>query len=540
MINLTNYKKKVLICYLPFLALLLSLCVPVLTLNAANRSIDKIKPGNTLVEGDSITSKNAVKITATYYLASGPVTEISENGTLTIIQRSDQPTGTVYKRYTVNSITLSENNIEISLTGIPVPASRLVELLIKTPPSKTSYLEGEAFDPKGMVITACYSDGKWEDITDIADCKISPSGALSANVTSVAISYTDNGNVTQKVNQKITVNAKTPDSYTISANAAAGGSISDAGGSWIKRGDSKTYTISPNNGYKINYVEVDGSNVGAVSSYTFNDIQADHTINAYFMTGGNTGKKLTVVGSFAAASGAGSYPPGTKVTVDAGFVPGFTFAGWIASDGIIYPLSTMSYVMPGYDIILYANWIQSGISNTLSPITTTNLKGQQLTGWIDITNKLAAFNTNDLNQPGSPVMKVTVGGSSCYVDPAPIAMLNTRQGIALDISYGADASFTFYSDLDNAQFSGTDLGYTCSTSTNFFFHEKSLVFMQPGPINTGICLNLSLPDAQPGQTAYVYLANKDGSEIMYLPAIVNPEKKITIPISAKVNLNIKY
>lgn len=94
---------------------------------------------------------------------------------------------------------------------------------------------------------------------------------------------------------------------------------------------------------------------------------------------GSAAKKLTVVGSFANASGAGAYTPGTKVTVDAGFVPGFVFAGWTASDGIIYPMPQMSYTMPGYDILLYANWIQSGLPNAFSQITPTNLKGQQLT-----------------------------------------------------------------------------------------------------------------------------------------------------------------
>ncbi|MDE7321111.1 MAG: hypothetical protein K2N73_00005, partial [Lachnospiraceae bacterium] len=336
-----------------------------------------------------------------------------------------------------------------------------------------------------------------------------------------------------------TVKAKTPDSYSISASAAAGGTISDAGGSGIKGGGSKTYTISPYNGYRINYVEVDGSNVGAVSSYTFHNVWENHSINAYFVTG-NTEKKLTVIGSFANVSGAGSYTPGTRITIDAGFVPGFAFAGWIASDGIIYPMPKMSYTMPEYDVLLYANWIQSSLPNAFSQITTTNLKGQQLTSWADITNKLASFHSADMNQPGSPILKVTVGGTNCYIDALPIAMLNTRQGIALDVSYGADASFTFYSDMDNSQFTGADFTYACSTETTLFFHEKQLVFTQPGAINTGICLNVTLPDAQTGQTAYVYLVDEKGTEHMYLPTIVDAEKKIAIPLSAKVNLNIKY
>ena len=203
-------------------------------------------------------------------------------------------------------------------------------------------------------------------------------------------------------------------------------------------------------------------------------------------------------------------------------------------------MSNMTYTMPGYDVLLYANWIPADSPNALSQITTTNLKGQQLTNWTDITNKLASFSSADLNQPGSPILKVSAGGSNCYIDAAPIAVLNARQGVALDVSYGADASFTFYSDMDNSQFTGADFAYTCSSKTTLFFHEKNLEFAQPGAINTGISLRVALPDAQPGQTAYVYPVYENGTELMYLPAVIDAERKITIPLNAKVNLNIKY
>lgn len=94
--------------------------------------------------------------------------------------------------------------------------------------------------------------------------------------------------------------------------------------------------------------------------------------------------------------------------------------------------------------------------------------------------------------------------------------------------------------MDNSQFTGADFAYTCSSKTTLFFHEKNLEFAQPGAINTEISLRVALPDAQPGQTAYVYLVDEKGTELMYLPAVIDAERKITIPLSAKVNLNIKY
>lgn len=50
----------------------------------------------------------------------------------------------------------------------------------------------------------------------------------------------------------------------------------------ILKGSNQTVTITPNEGYKIKDVEVDGESVGPVSEYTFKRIKENHTINAYF------------------------------------------------------------------------------------------------------------------------------------------------------------------------------------------------------------------------------------------------------------------
>ncbi|MEM3473546.1 MAG: stalk domain-containing protein [archaeon] len=70
--------------------------------------------------------------------------------------------------------------------------------------------------------------------------------------------------------------------YTITASASPGGSISPSGTVAVNYGDSKTFTITPNSGYKISNVKVDGVSVGVVSSYTFSNITSDHKIEATF------------------------------------------------------------------------------------------------------------------------------------------------------------------------------------------------------------------------------------------------------------------
>ena len=70
--------------------------------------------------------------------------------------------------------------------------------------------------------------------------------------------------------------------YTIIASAGTGGSISESGEIKVNDRTSKTFTFTPNEGYKISDVLVDGVSVGAVSSYTFNNITEDHTISVSF------------------------------------------------------------------------------------------------------------------------------------------------------------------------------------------------------------------------------------------------------------------
>jgi endoglucanase len=50
----------------------------------------------------------------------------------------------------------------------------------------------------------------------------------------------------------------------------------------VSSGSSKTFTITPNSGYQISKVTVNGSSVGAIGSYTFSNVTANRTIAATF------------------------------------------------------------------------------------------------------------------------------------------------------------------------------------------------------------------------------------------------------------------
>lgn len=70
--------------------------------------------------------------------------------------------------------------------------------------------------------------------------------------------------------------------YTITASAGTGGTISAPGDTTVGCGGSATYAITPAADYRIADVLVDGTSVGEVSTYTFSDVHASHSIVASF------------------------------------------------------------------------------------------------------------------------------------------------------------------------------------------------------------------------------------------------------------------
>ena len=71
--------------------------------------------------------------------------------------------------------------------------------------------------------------------------------------------------------------------YTIKATAGTGGSISPSGNVSVREGRDQTFTITPDKGYAVANVKIDGKSIGAVKSYTFENVSRTHTIEVIFM-----------------------------------------------------------------------------------------------------------------------------------------------------------------------------------------------------------------------------------------------------------------
>ena len=76
--------------------------------------------------------------------------------------------------------------------------------------------------------------------------------------------------------------------YTIRATAGLNGSITPSGWSSVREGLDQTFTITPDKGYVVAKVLVDGRNVGAVKSYTFKNVTKEHTIEVIFRKAGSS------------------------------------------------------------------------------------------------------------------------------------------------------------------------------------------------------------------------------------------------------------
>ena len=69
---------------------------------------------------------------------------------------------------------------------------------------------------------------------------------------------------------------------TIRASAGANGSITPGGNVSVRTGSDQTFLITPDEGYAISDVRIDGRSIGAVMRYTFENVRSAHTIEASF------------------------------------------------------------------------------------------------------------------------------------------------------------------------------------------------------------------------------------------------------------------
>lgn len=240
------------------------------------------------------------------------------------VQKSD---GTIVLPGKDGVIGTGNDDITIAPAGPNQPAGRIDEdgnVTITNPsgadvnipgsnPADFKVPNGTVIKPNGdmtLLYTIRYVDGSG---TEIKTATVKPvQRGISETVEAVTITgYTVSGEATKTASGEVSANladytitfnytknstgggssggggggggSSTVSSYTIKASAGNGGIISPSGNVSVKRGDDQTFSINPINGYRISDVIVDGKSVGAVSTYTFDSVKANHTIQVKFV-----------------------------------------------------------------------------------------------------------------------------------------------------------------------------------------------------------------------------------------------------------------
>lgn len=116
--------------------------------------------------------------------------------------------------------------------------------------------------------------------------------------------FIGSGSGTATTNQYYAFQVKVDEVRVIDASCGENGSINPAGKVSVPKGGNQTFAITPDNGYHIADVLVDGASVGAVKEYTFENVTEGHTIAVTFAKDSSGG------------GGGGGHRPKPKPTVE--------------------------------------------------------------------------------------------------------------------------------------------------------------------------------------------------------------------------------
>lgn len=231
--------------------------------------------------------------------------------------------------------------------------------------------------------------------------------------------------------------------WTVTSSAGANGSISPNGPVGFGDGTTPAYIITPNAGFHVADVLVNGGSVGAVTSYSFAPVHSDQTIAASFAPSDFT-VNVTLVGSGTVAKSPDqpTYPGGSTMTLTATPSGGWSFAGWSGdATGSINPLSVLvtgdRNITATFTQHVYT-WNQAG---TAAWGTSTNWTPTRTT---PATDDVLIFNGGgSVTSTGVPAQTIgqlqISGNTSVALQPGAAATLTLAgtSGLGLDLAAGS-------------------------------------------------------------------------------------------------------
>jgi len=317
------------------------------------------------------------------------------------------------------------------------------------------------------------------------------------------------------------------DPFTITPTAGSNGTISPSAPVTVNYGASQTFTIAPAAGYQVSSVVVDGTSVGAVTTYTFPNVTANHTISATFAL--NTYTITPTAGTN------GTISPAAPVAVNSGTSQTFTItpaSGYQVSSVLVDGTSVGAVTTYKFSNVTANHTISSSFAAPTPP-PVADAGPNQCQG-IGVKTTLNGSNSTDAGGPGiASYLWTQTGGTSVKLSN-PCAAQPTFS------ASGQTGALTF-------QLIVTDVNGLQSTDTcivNVVTHEKPPV-ANAGPdqtVNEGTMVTLNgLNSTDPNNTALSYLWQQiDGPAVtLSNPASAQPQFAAPQVVSGAVSMRFK-
>jgi len=260
---------------------------------------------------------------------------------------------------------------------------------------------GGSISPPGVTIVN-YGGSQAFTITPDAGYHIVDVLVNSTSIGSVS-SYT----VTEVTGDTTVTASFAPNVLTITASATQNGSINPNGNVAVTYGSNQGFIISPGTGYHIVDVLVDGISVGAVTSYTFTGVVADHTITASFaVITTPTSYAINVVSSHGSPTASAQVNAGGSFTASVTSPEGDTGHRWICTgysiDGVT-AVSGTSYTFTNVqaDHTITFNWQEQYYMTVLSFEGSTSG-----TGWYNLGATATASVPSDIIMSDSDIRQI--------------------------------------------------------------------------------------------------------------------------------------
>ena len=315
-------------------------------------------------------------------------------------------------------------------------------------------------------------------------------------------------------------------SHTITATAGTNGTIAPSGSVVVAEGASQSFAITPDAGYHVGNVLVDSGSVGAVITYTFNNVTTDHTISASFVINTYT-LNVSVVGSGSVTKlpDQATYNQGSAVQLTATPNSGWAFFNWSgdtsgSTNPLVISMDGNKSLTATFGQNLVGHWAMDEASGAALVDSSAYLNNGTITGTVN-------------RVPGVRGQALVFDGASTYATVPNTSSLDITNTITIATWVRPELYAT--QDLVKKATNGATNGYELSLAAATGNPPKR-VFVRFNQVTSGDIVRLSAraTSLYPIDGTWVhYAATYDGATIkLYINGLLDTSMTATMTIAS--------